>query len=757
MPFVCSKWIRIHAPLLAVLAFAAAVPLQAQSPEPLPPLPDIRVERAAGEITIDGQLGDPGWQGAARVDTFFETNPGDNVPPKVPTVAWLTYDDHFFYAAFDFEDDPKTLRAPLGDRDNVPSSTDYGGLILDTRNDGRTAVMMLVNPSNIQYDALTSDASGEDSSYDLFWDSATRVTERGWTLEIRVPFSSLRYDKADPQTWGILIYRNRPRDFRYQMFSNRLPRASNCFICHERKLVGLTGLPAGNHLVLAPYATSRQPWRPAGALGSSLEEETLEWDGGLDAKWTPNADTALDATINPDFSQIESDVAQIATNERFALFFPERRPFFLEGLDLFATPIQAVYTRTITSPRWGLRSTGELANTAYTLLVTQDRGGGSVIIPGAESSSLALQDFASTVVVGRARRDLGRSFVSFLLTSREVEGGGHNRVGGPDFQWRPSEADTVTGQLLASDSRTPERPELAAEWDGRSLTSHAVFFSWEHSKRTHAWVLQLKDIGDDFRADAGFLPQVGFREADGQASRRFYPTKGPFHRIRPFARVRYTADREGDLIFQRAFPGIGMEGKWNSYAEVDYFFDRVRAGERLFDRQQLSWYVEMSPSGSVTDVSFEGWAGEEVDFDNVRAGEGASIGVSATLRPTNHLELRLNGSRRWLDLAEGPHTGERLFTAEVARLRATYTFTSRAFLRLIGQQVRAEFDPALYTFEVAPEDESFSGSALFAYKLNWQTVLFLGYGDERALAETTGRLERSGRELFLKISYAFQR
>ena len=751
MPLLRSRWIRIGIPLLAALA--AASPLHAQSPDPLP---DIQVARAAGEITIDGQLGDPGWQGAVQIDTFFETNPGDNVPPKVRTVAWLAYDDRFFYAAFDFEDDPKTLRAPLGDRDNVPSSTDYGGLILDTRNDGRTAVMMLVNPSNIQYDALTSDASGEDSSYDLFWDSATRITDRGWTLEIRVPFSSLRYDRSDP-TWGILLYRNHPRDFRYQMFSSRLPRDSNCFICNERKLAGLAGLPAGNHLVLAPYGTSRQPWQPAGAPGSRLEEEPVEWDGGLDAKWTPNADTALDATINPDFSQIESDVAQIAANERFTLFFPERRPFFLEGLDLFSTPIQAVYTRTITSPRWGLRSTGELANTAYTLLVTQDRGGGSVILPGPEESSLAPQDFASTVVIGRARRDLGRSFVSFLLTGREIEGGGYNRVAGPDFQWRPTQADTVTGQLLASGSRTPERPDLAGEWDGRSLTSHAFFLSWDHTERTHGWFLQVQDIGDDFRADAGFLPQVGFRQAIGEAGRRYYPTKGLFHRVRPYVRVRYDADREGDLIFQRAFPGISLEGKWNGYAEFNYFFDRVRAGERLFDLQQVSAFIQVSPSRVVNAIVLEGWTGEEVDFDNIRAGRAVSLEGRTTLRPTNHLELVLNGSRRWLDLAEGPHTGERLFTAEVARLRATYTFTSRAFLRLVGQQVRTERDPDLYTFAVAPEDESFSGSALFAYKLNWQTVLFLGYGDERALAETTGRLEPAGRELFLKISYAFQR
>src|SRR6185295_4237032 len=137
-------------------------------------------------------------------------------------------------------------------------------------------------------------------------------------------------------------------------------------------------------------------------------------------------------------SQIESDVTQIATNERFALFYPEKRPFFLEGIELFNTPYRAVYTRTITSPRWGLRATGKLGNTAYTALVAKDRGGGSVIIPGPSSSDFADQEYTSIVGIARVRHDMGQSFVSALLTDREVSGGGYNRVFGPDFQWRPS-------------------------------------------------------------------------------------------------------------------------------------------------------------------------------------------------------------------------------------------------------------------------------------------------------------------------------
>jgi hypothetical protein len=745
--------------VLIVLAFAGAgVTADAQEPA-APPAAEIRISRAPGPIEVDGALGDPGWSGAARVDTFYEIKPGDNVTPNVKTVAWLTYDDRFLYVAFEFSDpDPKSIRAPLGDRDQLASYTDYGGLMLDTRNDGKTAMEFLVNPRNLQYDAIQSDVSGEDPSPDFYWDSAARIGPQGWTLEIRIPFSSLRYDRADPQTWGILLYRNRTRDFRYQILSTKEPRGSNCFVCHEMKLTGLEGLPAGNHVVLAPYATGKQTRTPEGALGSRLADHGIDTDGGLDVKWTPNADTVIDATLNPDFSQIESDVAQISANERFALFYPEKRPFFLEQLDLFSTPIQAVYTRTITSPRWGLRATGELGSSVYTFLIAEDRGGGSVILPGPEFSLLAPQDFASRVAVGRVRRDFGVSFMSFLLTDREIEDGGHNRVLGPDFQWRPTQVDSVRGQFLLSDSQTPDRPDLAAEWTGRDLGSHAAYLNWDHQTQTWDWYFEYTDIGDEFRADLGFLPQVGIRDGYAQGGRAFYRETGLLRRIRPYLRLRDTRDTDGDLVLRQLIPGVEIQGFWSSFFSVELRSERVRTGGQLFDADYAVVSVQMSPAQWLGDLGLDLTVGDAVDFDNARPGRGGTVGLRATVRPTDHLELQLNGNRRWLDVSptgSGPRD-ERLFTAEVARLKATYTFTSRAFLRLIGQRIRNDFAPDLYTFPVPKRDESFSGSALFAYKLNWQTVLFLGYGDERALSEAD-RLEPASRDLFFKISYAFQR
>ena len=741
-----------HGTLLA-LALAWAGPASAQDAPPT-----LSIQRAPGPIAVDGDLSDPGWQGVAPVETWYETNPGDNVAPSVKNVGYLAYDDAFFYAAFRFEDpSPRRIRAPLGDRDNVPSYTDYAGVILDTRNTGKSAILFLANAHGIQYDAVTDDATGEDSSPDFYWDAAGRVTAEGWILELRIPFSSLRYSKADPQTWRIMLYRNYPRDFRTQMFSTTLPRGGSCFICRSNPLTGLSGLPSAGGIVAAPYVNASRTSTPRDGLGTPLGGGVLDATGGLDLKWRPGANTAIDATLNPDFSQIESDVAQIAANERFALFFPEKRPFFLEGIELFSTPIQAVYTRTITDPRWGLRGTGKLASLSYTGFVARDDGGGKVILPGPNSSDLADQDFRSWVAMGRLRREFkGGSFASFLATDREVEDGGFNRVFGPDFQWRPSGRDTLTGQLLFSRSLTPDRTDLADEWDGRRLSSHDGQVSWNHSTPHVDWYAQYADAGDEFRADVGFVPQVGYRQTYGETGYTFRPKGGAVRRLRTFLIFDRSTERDGDLIFRQVSPGFGLDGKWNSFVRLRYANDRVRAGAVTLPRQQLVYTVYVSPSQKVSRIELEGFVGQEVDFDNARTGHGASVVLRTTLRPTDHLELQFNDSRRWLDVRAGGGTS-RLFTARVDRLRATYTFTSRTFVRAIAQHVETVRDPALYIDAVDRKEATFTGSALFAYKLNWQTVLFLGYGDDRTFLEETDRLERENRQLFLKISYAFQR
>lgn len=737
----------------ALLVAAAATHAAAAAPTD----PPIDIRRTSQEIRIDGRIDAAEWSDAAPIDTWFETRPGDNVEPNVKNVAYLTYDDRYLYAAFDFEDpDPTQIRAPLADRDNVPSSTDYGGVIVDATNDARTAQMFLANPRGIQYDALSSDAAGEDSAPDFFWESASSISDRGWVLEMRIPFASLRYAESDPEQWGILLYRNRPREYRYQMFTSRLPRDSTCFICNVRPLRGLQGLPSGSHFVVAPYANASQLSLPAEDPGSRLESQGSSGDFGLDAKWLPNPNTVIDAALNPDFSQIESDTAQIAANERFALFFPEKRQFFLEGIDLFSTPINAVFTRTFTSPRWGARATGSFGANTYTVLMGEDRGGGSVILPGPNSSGLADQDFESFVTIGRFRRDFGQSFASFLYSGRELDGDGHNRVLGPDFRWQATEHDVVTGQLLFSDSGTPNRPDLAPEWDGRDLSGHAARMSWYRQLDHWDFFAAGRDIAEGFRADNGFVPQVGFRDLFQETGYTRYPENRAISRLRTFFYTSRSEDRDGRLLLREITPGFGLDAKKDSFVRFEFRFDEVLGIERTFDRNWIHYFIYFTPSKRFTFLGLEGNVGDQVDFANDRLGDGATVILTSTVRPSDRLELQLSSSRRWLDVTNEAGLAGRLFTADISRLRATYTFNAKSWLRLIGQWIDTERRPDLYTFEIDDRTGSFGSSAVFAYKLNWQTVLYLGYADNQ-LRDDDDSLQPADRQLFAKVSYAFQR
>jgi len=753
---------RRTAVVLAVLA--AALPLSAADDGD--GHPTITIARAPSGIVVDGDLSDPAWKSATRVDKWWETNPGDNTEPKVKSVGYVMYDDKYFYAGFELDDpNPKQISSPFNDRDHISGNTDdYAGVILDTRHDHKTAILFLATARGIQYDAVSDDSTGnEDSSPDFFWDSAAKINDHGWTLEIRIPLSSLRYDARDPQEWGIMLYRNWPRDRRYQMFANKLPRGGNCFICNENTLAGLSGLPPAGHMIVAPYATAKQVGEPRNGLGTELVNHPVGSNGGADLKWTPTPDSVVDATLNPDFSQIESDAAVITANERFAIFLPEKRPFFLEGVELFSTPIQAVYTRTITSPRWGTRSTGKFGANAYTFLVAQDRGGGSVILPSAFGSDVAVQEFKSTDMIGRVRHDFSRnSFVSMLLTDRELGGGAHNRVFGPDFQLK-NKTDTLTAQFLVSDSRTPDRTDLANEWNGQKLRGHAYDIWWSHSTEKFDWYSQRQNYSNEFRADAGFVPQVGYGTTYSETGWTFRP-KGFFSRVRTFAMGQYDTTEDGAMLYRLASFGFGADGKMRSFWRFRYAYDTVRNVDKtrdidsLFQRHYLLWSFNFAVNRLISQLSSDGWAGQQVDFANNRLGHGANVNVGVLLRPGDHLEMSLSNGVRWLRVNNGADEG-RLFTAQFERVRATYTFSQKMFLRAIVQNQRTNQNQALYdpTIAVDQHGGSLSSQLLFAYKVNWQTLVFVGYGDLREVMAEAGDFARGGRQFFMKVSYAFQR
>jgi len=727
----------------AILGIAVAAAAFAQAPAPAaPPIPPpIRIHRAEGAITVDGNLDDPGWKNAAVIDRFYETSPGNNAEPKVKTIVHLTYDDKYFYIGVRCEDpEPNKIRAPYVDRDQVIGTDDNIAVFIDTRNDKRSAMELRVNPRGIQADGIYNDANGnEDFSPDFYYDTAAKIDAGGWSAEYRIPFASLRYNDAPEQTWNILVWRNYPRDFRYAFQSAAIPRGSNCYICWMHPIVGLSGLPKAGHLIAAPYVTAQSTSLPEnGLLGEPLEREPLKKAAGLDLKWTPTQNQAVDMTFNPDFSQIESDIAQITTNRRFAVFFPEKRPFFLEGFDLFDTPLQVAYTRNINSPRWGARGTGKIGGSAYTVLVTDDHGGGLTIIPGALGSFFLPADFKSYDTIARLRHDLGASFAGLVLTDREISGGGHNRVIGPDFQWRPSQTDAVTMELLHSDTKDP------GSYGGGNSTSHAFYAGWNRTKQHYDAGVQLRDIGDGFRADLGFVPQVGYREFAVGAGHRAYPEHGIFRFFRTYTAVDVQRDLNGNTIFRQWAPGIFALGVKNLQLNVEARpKEQILVGDKRVDQTYAIWFAQIDPHRRWPRIVLQGRFGQGIDFGSGRVGNQTNFTVASTIRPLDKVTFDVNASREWLDAQ-----GERVYTATIERLKTTYSFSARSLVRVIGQYVDNK--------DAGGHGGSFTGSVLYSYKLNWQTVLFAGYGDDRIL-NANADLLRADRTFFFKVSYAIQR
>ncbi|HLJ73254.1 MAG TPA: DUF5916 domain-containing protein, partial [Thermoanaerobaculia bacterium] len=662
----------------------------------------LTINRLQAPIVIDGDVSDSGWEHALRIDTFVETAKGDNAAPPVRTVAWLAYDDRYLYAAFRSSDPkPAAIRAPFVDRDQVLPDQDYVAVMLDTQNDRRAAVVFRVNARGVQTDSIFNDGDQtEDFAPDFFYESAARINDDGWTAEMRIPLSSLRYPDRDPQSWGIILVRNYPRDFQYTMTSVHLPKGRNCYVCYAEALGGLTSLPRGGHMTVAPYSTAAhdEQWN-----GGQLTARPLTSETGADFKWSASPKLTVDATVNPDFSQIEADIPQVSANSRFAFSYAEKRPFFLEGVDLFSTPLKIVYTRSITAPAWGIRATGQSGSTAYTLLAAEDRGGGSVILPGPEGSSTIPQDFHSLVLIGRARTSIGKSFAGLLFTDREDQGGGHNRIIGPDFLWKIDAADRLLGQAVISDTT-------------HSGSGHAGKFTYTRDKKYYDIWSQSFDYSRHFRADDGFVAAAGIHGTDVEFGAHVYPKRGFASYIRPFIGGGKEATWSG------LWTGVYFEGKlgisgWFAFHPGDR--DQVQGA---FTRQYnfTEFHYKASPSMRLPAITLDGTYGERVDYANVRVGHGGSIVLTSSIRPTTHLELAASIDHEWLNVRSDP-----LYTADIDRLKATYVFDSRSLARLIVQRSNTDRTAWLYADPVSPRDGDLTVSALYGYRLNWQTTFYV--------------------------------
>ena len=729
----------------SILLFAAAAAAQA-------PALDVPIQRASSPIAVDGLLSEAAWAEATPIPVAWEWFPGDNAEPPVATECLVTFDDDRLYVAFRAADPrPGAIRAHLADRDSA-FDDDVVGFVVDPFADRRRGFRFQVNPLGVQMDALVDDVDdATDWSWDAIWDSAGRIGADGYTVEIAVPWKQLRFPRAGNgdgtgQTWGFLALRDYPRSLDHQLRSSRQDRDRDCFVCQFHTVSGLEGLTPGLNAQVTPTVTgSRADVRSA--AGGGLVEGDEETEAGLTARWGITPNVVLSGAVNPDFSQVEADAAVLDVNERFALFFPEKRPFFLEGSDLFSTPLPAVFTRTVADPDWGLKLTGKEGRHAFGVLLARDDIT-NLIFPanqGSDSSSLAVPHTASIV---RYRSDVGRrSNLGLLYTGRDGDGY-RNQLAAFDGAMRLSDSDTVRFQLAGSRTAYPDAVASEFGQPEGSFDDLAGQLLYTHNDRDWSWFGFYRDLGEDFRADSGFLPRVDTRLVNAGFDHRLWGEEGDWYsQIEYSVSVDATRDHSGEIEEWGADVGVVYQGPLQSrvslfYAPNGEYFDGV---DYRNDRYSIG--LSARPAGGLAVGTGIAW-GHQIDFRNSRQAHFFRLTPQVAFNLGRHVEGSF--SHLWQD--NGVDVGD-LFEANVSELRLLYHFNRRTYLRALVQREHVDFTPESWLAEVADEEESLFLQLLFSYKLNPQTVVLAGYSEER-FGEGATSPELTGRTFFLKLGYA---
>jgi hypothetical protein len=536
-------------------------------------------------------------------------------------------------------------------------------------------------------------------------------------------------------------------------------RNVNCILCQFNKLTGFEGIRPGQNIELTPTVTASRtdamtmPDYPDG----SLERGRIDDQYGLSAKWGVTPNLILNGAVNPDFSQVEADVAQLEINRRFAVFYPEKRPFFLEGADFFLTPLQAVFTRTVADPLWGAKLTGKSGRTALGFFAAQDEMT-NLIIPSNQGSAPAFLDQDAYGGVFRLRQDVGKMSTLGLLYTGRAGTGYSNHVAGADGFIRLDQKNSVIFQFLHSETDYPEDLAAAYGQEVDRFGGNALRLEYQHFSRSWFVDAVYHDRSPGFRADYGFIPRVDMRSGEAMVLRQIWgKPKSWFNLIRFGVAGLVGWDHDGTLTDRGVTLGTMYQGNLETVVNVHANFYRTYYGGRYFDTPYGDFLFRFRPF-SGAQVGLTAQAGKAVDYANVRLADTFAVGPNFSFSLFRHLNFVPAYIFERLS-----REGETIYTANLAQARAVWNFSVRSFVRAIVQYQALRQNPAQYAFPVDSRSRGLFTQFLFSYKLNPRTVLFLGYSDNALggnfdswLGPGRVAMTRTDRTFFLKIGYAWQ-
>jgi hypothetical protein len=700
---------------------------------------------------VDGTTAPPG----IKVGGFRQREPGDGVPASQETTAYLSYDAEHLYVVFVCQDDPAKVRANLTRREAI-AGDDWVGLVLDTYHDGRRAYLFMANPLGIQMDGVATEGQDDDYSYDALWQSEGRLTDTGYMVLMAVPFKSLRFANQSVQTWGIAVARTITRA-NETAFWPYVTRRISSVGQQLATLEGVSGVSPGRNLQAIPYGTF--------AAARFLDDEGVTTTdnvgrAGLDAKAVIKDTVTVDLTVNPDFSQVESDEPQVTVNQRFEVFFPEKRPFFIENASYFETPQSLFFSRRVADPGVGARVTAKSHGWAIgSLLVNDDQPGEAV----AEDDPRF--DTWTGIGVLRVQREFTRqSYAGGIFTDREF-GDTVNRVYGVDGRWRFDDNWSVTGQWVGSYTRDVAKQDATGESAYAGVSREGRAFDYEGSFLSRS---------PDFEADLGYIPRVDLLETEHEARYMWFPSGRALLSFGPELESSVLWDYDGNLeewtvepAFDFEFPGqteIGIR-HWQTfehYAGIDFRHHRSAV---YGETQWLSWFTINAFAQWGTGINYypaEGLAPFLANRQSLESG--------VTFRPTS--QLRLDGTYLFTRLSTredgglppGTSSGD-IFNNHIARARANYQFTRELSARVIVDYEAVLPNESLVSLE---REKRLGFDLLFTYLVNPWTAIYVGYTDHYENWLVGGPADRPvvrggapttpvGRQVFVKASYLLRR
>ncbi len=660
-----------------------------------------------------------------KVSGFVQNSPRDGEAATEDTEVWLGHTRSALYVVFICRDHrPAEIRGHLARRENILKD-DNVAVLLDPFQDRRKGVLFKVNPAGVQADAEWSENSDPDYSYDQVWDSEAHVTPDGWMALISIPFQSLRY-RSLSSDWGVVFSRSLPRNSEVDYWP-RISAGISGVLSQEGTLHGMTDMASSHNLQLNPYvlAQNERSLVDLDPLNPYFSSRHLEGAAGGEAKVVFNESLVLDATINPDFSTVESEQPQFTVNQRYAVYFPELRPFFLENANYFATPIDLVYTRNIVHPTYGVRMTGKVANTNVGAFLIDDRDPGETA-----AAEDPLYGKRATFAVGRVSQDFGRNFsAGAIYTDREF-GGGWNRVGGVDFTSRMNEHWTLSGQ--AAESSTQDTSDGGGKTRGPAL-------NLEVQRNSHAFNLDsvFKDYGTNFQTQVGFIPTSNIRSNQTWAKYKWFPSQRLFQTVGVETSQSIAFDHQGNRVshYSSFDPFVQLPRRVMFAPIVGQSSDTLgpQDGTLLTENENFTQnYGGLFTRGApLTQLSFNVVAvrGGNVNYNPPAGGVPSLLNQQwaeayLTLQPLHQLTA---DNTYLLDRDFAADDNAFVYESQTLRTRVNYQFT-RAF----SARVIVEYDSTLANpLETSLQHTKQVGTeALLTWLPHPGTAIYVGYNDD---------------------------